>query len=126
VTDLSLSDVSLEDFGANSSLDGRAIEVRLSGNADLRAIEALEGLLVRLHVEALRLGVERVTVDLRPLEFMNSSCFKGFVTWINEIQSLPDEQRYRLHFRSNAATLWQRRSLHALRCFAVDLITVEA
>ncbi len=56
---------------------------------------------------------------------MNSSCFKSFVTWIGEVQDLQPDKQYRIHFRSNPEMLWQRRSLHALRCFAVDLITIE-
>jgi len=34
--------------------------------------------------------------------------------------------QYRIRFLSNPSILWQRRSLHALSCFAAELITIEA
>jgi len=61
---------------------------------------------------------------LRQLEFMNSSCFKSFVSWVTDIQELDDAKRYKVRFLSNPTYHWQKRSLHSLRCFAVELITV--
>jgi hypothetical protein len=89
------------------------------------AKEGLDGLLPRVHEEALRRSAAEVVVDFRKLEFMNSSCFKSFVTWISEVQELAPEKQYRLRLLSSPEMHWQRRSLHALRCFAVDLISVE-
>lgn len=113
------------DFSTAASGQGDTITVRFSGNADIRAKEPLEALLVKLHAEAQRVGAKVVAVDFRQLEFMNSSCFKSFVSWIGGVQELPPEKQYRIRFLSNAEMLWQRRSLHALRCFAVDLISIE-
>src|SRR5262249_33805309 len=100
-------------------------EVRFSGNADMRSRDALDELLVKLHQEARKGSVTEVVIDFHELEFMNSSCFKSFVTWIGRVQDLPEAERYRIRFLSKPELLWQRRSLHALRCFAVDLITIE-
>jgi hypothetical protein len=123
--ELNLPAASLGDFSVEANLRERAIQARFTGNADLRAREALEKFLVGLHAEAQRVAAEKVVVDFHRLEFMNSSCFKSFVTWIGEVQDLNADKQYRIHFRSNPEMLWQRRSLHALRCFAVDLITIE-
>lgn len=123
--DLNLPAATLGDFSVEATLQERVIDARFTGNADLRAREALEKFLVGLHAEVQRVGAEKVLVDFHRLEFMNSSCFKSFVTWIGEVQDLQAEKQYRIHFRSNPEMLWQRRSLHALRCFAVDLITIE-
>ena len=81
-------------------------------------------LLTRVHSESRRLGVTEAVVDLRDLEFMNSSCFKSFVTWITDIQELDAAHQYKVRFVSNPKMHWQKRSLHSLRCFAVELITV--
>ena len=35
------------------------------------------------------------------------------------------DRQYRIRFLSNTEMLWQRRSLHALQCFASHLISVE-
>lgn len=123
--DLNLPATTLGDFSVEATPQDRAILARFTGNADLRAREALESFLTRLHAEAMRVTAEKVIVDFHRLEFMNSSCFKSFVTWIGEVQDLQPDKQYRIHFRSNPEMLWQRRSLHALRCFAVDLITIE-
>jgi len=117
--------VSLRDFAANVQTEGRSIALSLSGNADMAAKDSLDALLPRVHGEAQRLGVTEVQVDFQKLEFMNSSCFKSFVSWISDIGDLDPSKQYKIRLLSNPEMHWQRRSLHALRCFAVDLITVE-
>jgi hypothetical protein len=114
-----------EDFAGTATHDGTAITARLSGNADYAALDAIDTLLGRTHAEAKRLAVAEVIIDLVQLEFMNSSCFKCFVSWINDIQELPDAAQYKVRFISNPTMHWQKRSLHSLRCFAVELITVS-
>ncbi len=98
---------------------------KLSGTADLRVTDSVEAILTRVHQAALELGIPEVRMDLRELEFMNSSCFKSFVSWISEVSDLTTGQ-YRIRFLSNPSILWQRRSLHALSCFAAELVTIEA
>jgi hypothetical protein len=113
-------------FSAASSFDGGALHVRFGGNADLGAKNALEELLPRLHAEALRVAAAEVVIDFTGLEFMNSSCFRSFVGWVSDVQDLPPEKQYRIRLLSNSGMLWQRRSLHALKCFADDLIAIES
>ena len=113
-----------DDFSGAAHHEGAAIAAWIKGNADYAALDALEMLLTRVHAEAKRLAVGEVVIDLRNLEFMNSSCFKSFVSWINDIQELAQTQQYKVRFRSNPKMHWQKRSLHSLRCFAVELITV--
>ncbi|MDC0742142.1 hypothetical protein [Polyangium mundeleinium] len=118
--------VALRDFSANVRAEGRSLILRLSGNADMAAKDSLDSLLPRVHAEAQRISATEVQVDFRNLEFMNSSCFKSFVTWISEIGDLERSKEYKIRLLSNPEMHWQRRSLHALRCFAVDLISVES
>jgi hypothetical protein len=113
-----------DDFAGAAQHEGSTINVLLKGTADYAALDALERLLTRTHSEASRLSVTEAIVDLRQLEFMNSSCFKSFVSWINDIQEMEQERQYKLRFVSNPKLHWQKRSLHSLRCFAVELITV--
>ena len=114
-----------DDFNGAAVQDGTKIVANLKGNADYAAIDAVEKLLDRTHTEATRTSASEVVIDMRQLEFMNSSCFKVFVSWITEIQELPEAQQYKVRFQSNPQLHWQKRSLHSLRCFAVELITVE-
>ena len=85
---------------------------------------ALSGYWSALHGEAVRLGVRELAIDLRELEFMSSGCFKGLVELLIKAQDLEPSKRYVLRFISDPTQRWQERSLHALRCFNVDLVIV--
>lgn len=98
---------------------------RFVGTADVEGKPYLDEVVKKLHEEALRLAVTKVEIDLRELEFMNSSSFKVFVSWLAALQELATDKQYRIHFRSNPNLHWQRRSLAALSCFAVDLVSIE-
>jgi hypothetical protein len=113
------------DFSATAVRDRATITTYLKGSADGAATEALAKLVVGLHQEAQRAPTSEAVVDLRELEFMNSSCLKSFVTWIANVRQLETERQYRIRFVANASVHWQRRSLNALRCFATDLITID-
>ena len=102
------------------------MKVRFAGSADSRAMEPIDTLLKGLHDEVQRLSSPEVTVDFREFDFMNSSCFKAFVSWIGRVQDLDEAKQYRIRFLSDEGKHWQRRSLDALRCFAVDLIRIES
>ena len=78
-----------------------------------------------VHAELAKRGPGRVRVDLRELEFCNSSGFKSFIHWIERIASLPERSRYSLHFLSNPARKWQRTSLLALSCYGVNSVSME-
>jgi hypothetical protein len=118
--------VKCDDFHGDASQQGGVMTVRVVGTADYAAVDALEQLLDDVHDECLRSNVKQTTVDLRQLEFMNSSCFKCLVSWITILQELAPSSQYRLTFLSNPEMHWQKRSLHSLRCFAEDLISVSS
>jgi hypothetical protein len=114
------------DFSAHGSASERSILVRLAGTADLTVKSHLDSFLREVHTEAQRRLAEVVTVDVRQLDFINSSCLKSFVWWISTVQEQPGEGRYRIIFLSSPSKPWQRRSLNSLACIASDIITVQA
>ena len=114
------------DFTADASTSERRIQVSLTGTADLTVKTQLDRFLRNVHSEAQRCLAEEVTVDVRQLEFMNSSCLKCFVWWISTVQEQPGEGKYRIVFVSSPSVYWQRRSLNALACLANDIITIQA
>jgi len=99
--------------------------VSFSGNGDMSAVDALGRFLKRVHSEATGLGVSEVAFDFRDLYFMNSSCFKAFVTWI-DVASRMTAKAYTIRFLTNPRLHWQRRSLDALRCLSPNVVRVEA
>jgi hypothetical protein len=114
-----------DDFHGEATHQDGTLAMRVTGVADYAAVDALEKFLDDVHAESMRAGVKHVSVDLRQLEFMNSSCFKCLVSWITILQEAPRASQYRVTFVSNPQMHWQKRSLHSLRCFAEDLITVQ-
>jgi anti-anti-sigma regulatory factor len=66
-------------FSAQVSTSDRRFQINLTGTADLLVSGQLDALLRQVHLEAQRFPAEEVTVDVRELEFMNSSCLKSFV-----------------------------------------------
>jgi hypothetical protein len=110
---------------APSYIDGQ-LSLLFAGSADSRSQVAIEAMLGRVHTEALRLRVPEVSVDFRDCDFVNSSCFKAFVVWLEQIQELEADQQYRLRFYSDDTKAWQRRSLQALSCFAIELVHIES
>jgi len=115
-----------DDFSAEASIEGGHMEVVLSGTADLTVKPQLDRFLRSLHTETLRRALSEVSVDVRRLEFMNSSCLKSFVWWISTVEEEPAEARYRIIFLSSPTVYWQRRSLNALAGLAGDIISVQA
>ena len=113
------------DFQAEAGLRDKGMGVNLTGNADLNVKFALDKFLAAVHEQAQIRKVDEVSVDVRKLEFMNSSCLKCFVTWISRIQDGAPGTQYKVCFVSSPSMYWQKRSLHALSCLASDLVTVQ-
>lgn len=111
------------DFEAAARLE-MGVQFRLAGNADGTIVSQLESLVNDLHDKVVEQGKTEVVVDIRELEFMNATCFNVLVAWVNRINDLPPEQRYRLQFATNPAIPWQQRSLRTLSCFATDVVEV--
>jgi hypothetical protein len=113
------------EFSAEAHVSEKAFNIKLVGNADLNVKVQLDRFIASVHEEALRAKADEVTVDLRRLEFMNSSCLKSFVWWISTVQDLTPGTHYRITFLSSPSMYWQRRSLNALACLATELVSVQ-
>jgi hypothetical protein len=104
---------------------GETLTLELKGEGNTETIDVLANIIAATHARARAEKASEVVVDIKQLEFMNSSCFKKLVTWLDWVQELNESDRYRIRFRSSEAVHWQRRSLQALQCFAVDLVSVD-
>ena len=98
--------------------------VVVEGRAEVGAKEVLGPFLKLVDASLLAEKARTVTVDIRKLTFMSSSCFKDFVVWLSDLTNRPPEQRYRIQFLSSAKVRWQRGSLSSLSCFALDLVDI--
>jgi hypothetical protein len=122
---LRVPDVDDPDFVADVNATSEGIELRLIGSADSAAHAGLQKLLDKLHEELTAKRVREVVVDMQATDFICAPCFNELVSWVQRLQDLPVEQRYRLRIRSNPAIAWQKHGLLALSCFDTDIITVE-
>lgn len=118
--------IDANDLRARASYSDGQLSLSFAGSADSRSQSAVEAMLGCVHSEALRLGVREVAVDFRDCDFVNSSCFKAFVVWLEQIQELEADAQYHLRFYSDETKAWQRRSLQALSCFAIELVHIES
>jgi len=116
---LSAGGVSVE-----ASQAGSELIIAFSGNADMRVRDEIQAFLLQTHGMVQAGEIDRVVVDFRALEFMNSACIKAFVNWLAEVQALEQAAQYHIHFLTNPTIHWQRRSLRALSCFAADLVRI--
>jgi hypothetical protein len=110
-------------FSATLSHAADELLLELAGNADIAAKRHLGRLLESIHDQSGQLGVMRIKVNVRNLLFMNSACFKDLISWMDKVRK--DGRRYQIVFLASSSQHWQQRSLHALICFARDLVTVE-
>jgi hypothetical protein len=100
--------------------------ITCSGSAETEALSDLATALDALHSDAMKQSAPSVVADIRGLEFASSSCLKAFVSWLQRVQELDDEHRYKVRFRSNPRHSWQKRSLGALAAFAAGVVEIEA
>src|SRR5690349_11943997 len=87
-------------FQLTPRLEEQTLVVNFSGNGDMSAVEALGRYLKQVHHEAVTHKVSEVSFDFRDLYFMNSSCFKAFVTWI-DLASRAETHAYVIRFLTN-------------------------
>ncbi len=110
-------------FEVIPKLNEKVLSLEFIGTGDMNATVLLAEYLKQVHIEALRMNVAEVSCDLQKLVFMNSSCFKSLVVWIDTVKTSP--VRYQIAFKTNPNMPWQRRSLEALRRLAANIVTIE-
>lgn len=120
---ISIRPIASDELTAEGASSGDVIEVRIRGSAELGAKALLDEFFA--DVFAAHPGCRTVVVDVRQLEYMNSSSFKSLLTWLVRVLELPEPKRHTIRFLSNPRYHWQRRSLHSLVSMGGDLVEVE-
>jgi hypothetical protein len=118
--------VAEEKYSAALVSDARGSRVVFRGTiSTVNPATVLNPFVDLVHEHVVKAGERRVWIDMRELEFCNSSGFKSFVHWIQRIGDLAEGQRYGLTFLSNPMRKWQKTSLLALSCYAINTVTIE-
>jgi hypothetical protein len=124
MSSLGIAPLSVEAFAIEPDLDDTRLLLRVTGNGDMAAAEPLDRYLKLVHKEALRVRVKEVAVNLCELYFMNSSCLKSFVTWIDTLSTVVD-RRYKIRLIGSPKLVWQRRTLDVLQRLGPSVVNLE-
>ncbi|HEY4105951.1 MAG TPA: hypothetical protein VGM44_18750 [Polyangiaceae bacterium] len=96
-------------------------ELELAGTlATATAQRELSGILSKLHARIVEQKIQSFTVDVRPLNFVNSSAIRVFVDWIARAESAG----YRLTFITERGVTWHRLSFSVLRSLAPQNVEI--
>jgi hypothetical protein len=98
-----------------------AAELQLDGAlASPTAQRELNGILTSLHTRIVGQQISSFTVDVRTLNFVNSSAIRVFVDWIARAEAA----RYKLVFVTERGITWHRLSFSVLRSLAPATVEV--
>ncbi|MBI3181130.1 MAG: hypothetical protein HYZ28_03200 [Myxococcales bacterium] len=100
-------------------------QMAMSGSVRVTEPGELKEFFGQVHSALVGCGACEVVVDLRDLDFLNSTAFKPLVHWLGLIDQLPVDGRYTVRFRIAKERHWQKPCLGALSCFSPLLVTVE-
>jgi hypothetical protein len=122
---IGISELVRDGFVLRPQKIGSELRVEFSGCADSEAQPLLPSYLRQLHAEVERLRVLEVVVDIHDLYFINSSCLKALVAWIDLLNGIPPTERYRIRFQKDPNLRWQTRSFDALHRMCMSHVSVE-
>lgn len=104
-------------------LENGLMRVSVAGTVEMREPgELLNPYWTMIDEEARRHGVKRVEVDLRDLNFMNSSGILTFVRWITRAKGHPPGAGYTLVLKYDRNVTWQRSSIPTLAKLAPNVV----
>ncbi len=105
-------------------VEGVLPSVRFTGTGDMEAAGELSQFLSLLHEAVMQSQAKNVVFDITELYFMNSSCLKELVVWINKLNT--QGRPYTVSFRTNPRLKWQSRSLSTLQRLAPAVVHLES
>jgi len=119
--------VPLEAQGLNivPRLGHDSLHIVVSGTVEMRDPgELLNPYWDRINGEVIKRHLKRVEVDLRELDFMNSSGILTLVRWIARVRTQPAESAYQILIRHDRNVTWQRTNVPVLAKLAPSVVLV--
>jgi hypothetical protein len=104
-------------------MESGMLQVKVAGAVEMREPgDLLNPYWIALDEEALRHHINRVEVDLRDLNFMNSSGILTLVRWITRAKGHPAGTGYTLVLKYDRNVTWQRTSVPTLAKLAPNVV----
>ncbi len=122
MTAATVTPVALEGFAIDPDLKEDRLVLRLSGTGDMAAVRHLDRCLKEAHALASSQQLDAVEIDIRALYLLNSSCLKGLVSYVYQVQS--GQPRYDVRFVTDQQLSWQPRSLKVIERLAPDIVSI--
>ncbi len=114
--------LTVEGLSVVPRLDNDVLRIVMSGAVEMRDPgEVLNPFWARVDEEARKRKVQRVEVDLRDLNFMNSSGILTLVRWITRAKSHGSD-RYQMVLQYDRNVTWQRTSIPTLAKLAPNVV----
>lgn len=105
-------------------VDGDTLHITMSGAVEMRDPgEVFNPYWMMIDEEARRRNVTTIDVDVRDLNFMNSSGILTLVRWITRAKANPGG--YRLVLRYDPNVTWQRSSIPTLAKLAPNIVVPQ-
>lgn len=121
--DETLTPLSLEGLTIVPAVHETKMRLTMSGAVEMRDPgEMLNPFWTRIDLEARNRHLQSVEVDLRDLNFMNSSGILTLVRWITKLKV---SNAYRLVFQYDRNVTWQRSSIPTLAKLAPNVVVPQ-
>jgi hypothetical protein len=78
-----------------------------------------------IHAAAEQEGLHEVKVDIRKLNFLNSSAVKELIAWVLKRNRLPPGKKYVIDFIYDSSILWQRVTMPTLSQLDPDFVVLS-
>lgn len=118
-----LSSLKIDTLTVTPKQDGPVLRVAMTGAVEMRDPGGvLNPFWSRVDEDLKARGTKRVEVDLRDLNFMNSSGILTLVRWITKAKSHPPEDAYQLVILYDRNVTWQRTSIPTLAKLAPNVV----
>jgi len=121
---LGLDALEADNLEIEPSLGSSGFTLKLRGACDAFAVTPLGSYLTRVYAEMERQGTTQVTIDIRGLSLLNSSCLKQFITFLHKLRSQETGRQYVVDFHVDAKLHWQSRALAAFVRMCPDIVRV--
>jgi hypothetical protein len=122
---IGVSDIAHERITCTVAEEGDGAKLTFSGSIDMEDPSIiLDPFFEQIHKGAVSSKIPQVTLDVKALEFLNSSGIKAFAKWIMKLQTVPEGDRYKILILQNKDISWQTTSLPTLTFLIPGIVSM--
>lgn len=124
MTEIAMQPLSAEGISITPHIASDALRVKMSGAVEMRDPgDLLNPYWTNVDEQIRSRGIKRVEVDLRDVNFMNSSGILTLVRWITKAKTHSTDSAYQLVLQYDRNVTWQRTSVPTLAKLAPKVVS---